>query len=254
MNCNGIWFGLAAALAIGATPAYAAPQSSGCGADPSPVYSLHALIVSCTQAARGTAEGWGHGMGLVSTPPEDRAWAFYQRGLYYQFDHQYDRAIADYTTALGFEHNYEDALAARADAYEQSGDHPHAEADYTQADALRADNAQQLNSRCWARAIRGFPLDKALADCTASLTLKSDDPNVFDSRCLVNYRLGNYAAAISDCSENLKRYPSAAGSLYVRGLAKIKSGDTGGGNADLKAASDADWRIEKLYAFWGVSP
>jgi tetratricopeptide (TPR) repeat protein len=231
-------------------------EDSGCGADPNPVYSVDSLIASCTREARGVPEymsSGGPGFTLNS-PTETRAWALYQRGLYYQFTHQYDKAIADFTDAISKKRLFEDAYAARADAHEVSGDHTSAAADYAKAAELKADNADALNERCWQRAIRGYPLDLALADCTASLALHPDEPNTFDSRCLVNYRLGKYADAISDCNAALKENRRASSGLYVRGLAKLRSGDAASGNSDIAAAKDSDRRIEERYAVWGVKP
>jgi tetratricopeptide (TPR) repeat protein len=243
------------AFILPASVAGASPWDSQCGAEPNPIYSLQSLIASCTRLARSTPEYMGPGMGMMpSAPPESRAQAYYQRGLYYQFSNQLDLAIADYTSAIGWKRTYEDAYAARADAYEAAGDHGRAAADYAQAAGLQADTASDLNNRCWARAMRGRPLDRALADCNAALKLNPDYPSAFDSRCLVNYRMGNYAEAISDCSEALKQERQSPYSLYTRGLAKIRSGDTRGGNADVAAAKDADRRIDERFAFWGVKP
>lgn len=102
--------------------------------------------------------------------------------------------------------------------------------------------------------MRGHPLDRALADCNASLKLNPEESVTVASRCVVNYRLGNYASAISDCSEALKQQPQSPGILYVRGLAKTRSGDAAGGKADIAAATNAYRQIDEVYAFWGVKP
>ncbi|HEX3943790.1 MAG TPA: tetratricopeptide repeat protein [Rhizomicrobium sp.] len=248
---------MAAALAvtIPTSAASAGPGDSQCGAEPNPFYSIESLIAACTHMARGTPEYMGPGIGMMpSAPPEARAQAYYHRGLYYQFSHRYDLAIADYTSATGWKRTYEDAYAARGDAYEDAGDHAGAASDYAQAASLRTDDAQDLNNRCWDRAMRGHPLDRALADCNASLKFNPDYPAAFDSRCLVNYRMGNYADAITDCSEALKQERQSPTSLYTRGLAKIRSGDTTGGNSDIAAAKDSYRQVEELFAVWGVKP
>ena len=49
-------------------------------------------------------------------------------------------------------------------------------------------------------------------------------------------RLGELDNAIADYDAALKLNPKLAASLYGRGLAKLKKGDTGGGNADITAA------------------
>jgi hypothetical protein len=44
------------------------------------------------------------------------------------------------------------------------------------------------------------------------------------------------------------------GALYVRGLAKAKSGDIAGGKADKTAALAIDADIAKTFASYGVTP
>ena len=46
-----------------------------------------------------------------------------------------------------------------------------------------------FNNRCWARAIVG-ELDLALSDCNESLQFDPHDPDVLDSRGLVNFKIG----------------------------------------------------------------
>jgi tetratricopeptide (TPR) repeat protein len=245
----------ALAFASQTTAAWVNSDSSQCGADPNPTFSIESLIASCTRTVRGAPEYMGSGFGMMtSVPPDARAQAYYWRGLYHHFDHQYDLAIADYSSAIGIRRAFGDAYAARADAYEDAGDHVRAAADYAQAATLQDDNANDLTKRCWVRAIRGHPLDRAMADCDASLKLNPEESVTFVSRCVVNYRLGNYANAISDCSQALKQQRQSPGILYVRGLAKTRSGDAAGGNADIAAATDAYRQIDEVYAFWGVKP
>ena len=60
--------------------------------------------------------------------------------------------------------------------------------------------------------------------------------------------------AIVDANSALAANPNLPTTLYVRGLAKLKSGDTAGGNADVAAAKAIDAKIVETYAGYGVSP
>jgi tetratricopeptide (TPR) repeat protein len=93
-----------------------------------------------------------------------------------------------------------------------------------------------LNGRCWARAMLGKELDKALDDCNAALRRGPRNSEVLDSRGLVHLRLGQYREAIEDYDAALRLQPRLAWSLYGRGLAKQKLGDAAGGAADIAAA------------------
>ncbi|HEX3810029.1 MAG TPA: hypothetical protein VHW02_10060 [Rhizomicrobium sp.] len=190
-----------------------------------------------------------HGPGMSG---DLRGKVYYVRGLLYQFEGKLDLAIADYTSAIAWKPNLTDAYAARADAYEAQGQHAKAAQDYAASDTYAKDLGPALAERCWVRAIRGNPLDRALADCTQALAQRPGDPTTLDARGFVNFRMGNYAAAIADYDAVLAKWPRWASSLYIRGLAKIHSGDTAGGNADIAAAKDADYRIAETYAIYGV--
>jgi tetratricopeptide (TPR) repeat protein len=213
---------------------------------------FHEIPYFGLQRACGVATSFGGG-GIGSGSPEDnRAWAYYQRGLLYQFSHQSDLAIADYSNAIALRKNYADAYAARADAYAELGDHQHASSDYAQAASANSGDAYDLNRRCWARVVRGHPLDLALADCSEALKRNPNVIEALDSRCFVNYRMGNYAAGISDCTAVLAWRAREASSLFIRGLAKLRSGDVAGGKTDIDAAVDADYRIQEKYAAFDV--
>jgi tetratricopeptide (TPR) repeat protein/predicted aspartyl protease len=93
-----------------------------------------------------------------------------------------------------------------------------------------------LNERCWARAMLGKDLDKALDDCNAALKAGPRNSEVLDSRGLVYLRLGRYREAIADYDAALKLQPKEAWSLYGRGLAKQRLGMKAEGEADVAAA------------------
>ena len=60
--------------------------------------------------------------------------------------------------------------------------------------------------------------------------MQPKDAATFDSRGLVYLKMGQFDLAISDYSSALRIEPKMASALYGRGLARIKKGDTAGGN------------------------
>lgn len=182
---------------------------------------------------------------------ENKSWIYYQMGLLYQFDGRLDEAVESYTRAIGWFRQWADPLLARADTFQKLGRSAEAKADYDAAAKL---STGYPGGRCLDRGVRGYPLDLALEDCNKSLWQEPDNWRTYDSRCLVRYRMGDYAGAIADCTVSLKSRPRLSSSLYLRGLAKLKSGDAEGGNADIAAAKDADDRIVETYAYYGVTP
>ena len=102
-------------------------------------------------------------------------------------------------------------------------------ATYPKSDRL----PQSYNERCWALALAGHDLDKALADCNTAIKLGKKNSAFLDSRGLTYLRLGRLDEAIADYDEAIKLQPRQAWSLYGRGLAKQQRGLDG--TADLQA-------------------
>jgi tetratricopeptide (TPR) repeat protein len=144
-----------------------------------------------------------------------------------------------------------EAYVKRGDAYTKKKEYGRAIYDYDQA--IRLDpTADGYNSRCWTRALSGRDLSKALGDCDASLQLLPGDAHTFNSRGLVQFKLGDFAKAIADYDAALRSNPKHADSLYGRGMAKLKSGDTVAGEADIAAAKALQANIAEIYAGYGV--
>jgi anti-sigma-K factor RskA len=61
-----------------------------------------------------------------------------------------------------------------------------------------------------------------------------------------------YDRAIADYSAAIAQDANDASSLYARGLAKLKTGDTAGGNADIVAAKAIRADIADVYASHGI--
>jgi tetratricopeptide (TPR) repeat protein/predicted aspartyl protease len=111
-----------------------------------------------------------------------------------------------------------------------------------------------LNARCWARALLGQELDRALADCNAAVKMRPDTAAFLDSRGLVHLRQTHYDKAIADYDAALRLQPKIAWSLYGRGLAKLRQGKAAEGQADIAAATAREPRIAARAAKFGLGP
>jgi tetratricopeptide (TPR) repeat protein len=111
-----------------------------------------------------------------------------------------------------------------------------------------------LNGRCWARAMTGQELDRALKDCNAALAARPHTPAFLDSRGLVRVRTGDYARAIADYDEALTARSDMAWSYYGRGIAKLRLGQKEAGEADLAKARKIDPKVPETAAKLGVAP
>jgi tetratricopeptide (TPR) repeat protein len=111
-----------------------------------------------------------------------------------------------------------------------------------------------LNGRCWARALLGQDLDKALADCNAALKLAPKSASYLDSRGLVYLRQGALDKAIADFDAALTAQPKTAWSLYGRGIAKLRNGLTAEGQADIAAATALRPGLPEEARAHGIAP
>jgi hypothetical protein len=64
--------------------------------------------------------------------------------------------------------------------------------------------------------------------------------------------MDQFGAALDDFSAALRFDPKLASALYGRGLARLKSGDKAGGNADISAAKEIQAGIDGDFARYGV--
>ena len=183
---------------------------------------------------------------------EDRSAAYNNRGVAWKNKGDHDKAIADYDMAIRLNPKHANAYYNRGIAWNDKGDYDKAIADYDMAIRLNPKYAKAYNARCWARVVAGRDLPLALADCNTSLRLRPNDANTFNSRGLVQFKLGAFDQAIIDYTSALAQNTKDAGSLFARGVAKLRSGDRAGGNADIAAAKLIKPAIATAYGSYGV--
>lgn len=189
-------------------------------------------------------------------------------GGIYRDLHQYAQAIQAYSRALEYEavgtSRYDHSLAspealvgaygARAETYAVTGQHDLAMADTAAIFRLVPDSAAPYAFRCHIRAAMKTELDAALADCTEAARRDGRDTEVLDASGFVQFRLGHLKDAAADYDTALARSPRLAGALFMRGIIKLRGGDTSGGNADIAAAKDIEPAIADRLAEYGVTP
>jgi tetratricopeptide (TPR) repeat protein len=165
-----------------------------------------------------------------------------------------DLALADVAKALEYAPGSFRLRQLRGEINSNAGRYATAIAEFDTLIALQPGWPDLTNDRCWARAMAGVELRKALADCDAVLGWEPERAEALDSRGLVKLRLGDLLGAIADYDAALLQDPEAAGSLFGRGLAKRQSGDNTGGDADLDKARALDSVIDKQFASYGLTP
>jgi tetratricopeptide (TPR) repeat protein len=119
--------------------------------------------------------------------------------------------------------------------------------------AGKPDNAEVLNSDCWFRGLFNVALDTAVGSCTRAVERADEPMAALDSRAMVQFRLGNYDAAITDLDAALRLEPGIAGSRYLRGVVRLRKGDRAG-REDIETALRMSPNLAEFYGRHGVSP
>jgi Flp pilus assembly protein TadD len=77
---------------------------------------------------------------------------------------------------------------------------------------------------------------------------------ILDSRGYAHFRFGSFDKAIADFDAALKLNPRMADTLFERGVAKRRQGDTAGGDADIASAKQIKAGVAGDMAKIGVEP
>lgn len=119
--------------------------------------------------------------------------------------------------------------------------------------AGKPENSQVLNADCWFRGLFNVGLESAMRSCTRAVERANQPMAALDSRALVQFRLGNYEAAIADLDDVLRLAPAVADSRYLRGVVRLKAGDQAG-REDIETALRMSPRLAAFYGRHGVAP
>ena len=219
----------------------------------------------------------------------DQAAFYVARARAHEADKQSDAALADLDKSLSLDPKNVDALVMRGELRFAHKDTAGAVSDAAAASAVAAAGSTQarsiatlyveldqpaaalpmlddwirlhnndamlgavLNERCWARGLSNQMLDDALKDCRKAIRRDGENPAYLDSLGMVELRLGNYPESIKAYEQAVAQKPRSAWSRYGLGLAKIRSGQTDAGNAELVAARTIDPQIDTRAAKYGL--
>jgi tetratricopeptide (TPR) repeat protein len=112
--------------------------------------------------------------------------------------------------------------------------------------------AEPLNALCWDLAGEGMLLERALADCDASLRLDPHAVATLDSRGFVLYRLGRFPEALQAYDAALAVDPEEYHSIFGRGLVEARLGKDDASRVDIRTAETARPYIRAEFEDMGV--
>ena len=172
---------------------------------------------------------------------------------------QPEQALHDYDEAIRLDPNIAETHFGRAEIYLDKvivggglDDYDRAMAGYTTAIRLKPGFGEAFASRCWLRSNKPLNMNgnrdpEALPDCDAGVRL-AGSAYAYHSRAVLYVSLDRYKEAVADCNVAIKKNPAFAPQLFVRGIAKQRTGDEAGGKADIAAAEKLEPGVAKHYA------
>lgn len=181
------------------------------------------------------------------------ALSYHYRSRLYIRTGDHERAARDADTAIKLRPKDAVAHDMRALAKAAMGKADEARADAATAATLAGDDAYVNNMRCWTRAILNTDLITALGACDLALRTKYGVA-LYDSRGFVHFRMGDMTKARADYNAALALNAKNASSLFMRGVARRRSGEAAAGDADIAAALAIDANVQTQYATYGVTP
>ncbi|MFB2737952.1 tetratricopeptide repeat protein [Umezakia ovalisporum] len=166
--------------------------------------------------------------------PND-AGAYYNRGIFYYSQGEWDLALADFTQAIKLNPNYAGAYYNRGIVYYSQGEWDLALADYTQAIKLNPNYALAYYNR---GVVYGNQeeWDLALADYTQAIKLNPNYAGAYYNRGIVYYIQEEWDLALADFTQAIKLNPNYAGAYYNRGVVYGKLGDINKAREDFQRA------------------
>ncbi len=142
---------------------------------------------------------------VIKAYPSD-AVAYYDRAGAYKEKADFDRAIQDYTRAIGLNRKNSDYYRYRADAFKAKCDYDKAIEDYTRAIGLDPGNSAYYCYRADAFKAKG-DYDKAIEDYTRAIDLKLPAGRAYGSRAEIYASRGDYDRAVQDYNMIIKGHP-----------------------------------------------
>jgi tetratricopeptide (TPR) repeat protein len=145
---------------------------------------------------------------------ERLASAYNNRGTAFEKKGQYDRAIANFDTAISLNPKHTNAYFNRGNAYEEKGQYDRAIANYDTAISLNPKDADAYFNRGNAYADKG-QITRAIADYTQAILLNPKHTDAYYNRGVTYGMKGDYDRAIADFRKILELRPGDPSSSAI---------------------------------------
>ncbi|MFQ5732199.1 MAG: tetratricopeptide repeat protein [Planctomycetaceae bacterium] len=183
---------------------------------------------------------------------EDRANLYYQRGNTYLVLEDYDKAVADFQSAIKVAGKHLAAHLGMADAYSRAGQFDQAEARFDATVKTFPDNPLVYNNRGMFLQQRG-KLSRAIIDFTRALDLDKNYFYAYTNRGFSLLRQGNAAAAEADFTKSLAINKNQRAAYSLRATARMAQDNLKGALEDNRAALALSMQSPQSHADLGFT-
>jgi protein O-mannosyl-transferase len=177
---------------------------------------------------------------------------YYNRGLAYQNQGKLDQAIAEYDKTIEINPSYAEAYNNRGLAYQNKGDLKQAIADYDRTIAIKPSYAIAYYNRGNVYQSKG-DLDQAIAYYNKAIEINPDYPDAYNNRGLIYQNKGDLDRAIADYNKAIKINPIYADAYNNRGLIYQNKGDLDRAIADYNKAIEINPSLSSTYSNRGAA-
>jgi tetratricopeptide (TPR) repeat protein len=174
------------------------------------------------------------------------------RGAVWSNKRETDKAIEDYTIAIGIKPDYPDVYNNRGTAWSDKGENDKAIEDYTKAIELKPDYVNAYNNRGSAWSDKGEN-DKAIEDYTRAIAIKPDYADAYYNRGLSWSDKGENDKAIEDYTKAITIDPKHTDSYINRGIAWSDKGQNDVAIEDYNTAIAIDPTYADAYNNRGIT-
>jgi tetratricopeptide (TPR) repeat protein len=187
----------------------------------------------------------------VISKNKDAQFGYTGRGDAYSDLGQYDKAILDYSSAIGIDPKYRDAFYDRGEAYGNLEQWVDAIADYTRAIEIDPKSIDALYNRGIAYGKLG-QWTTAIADFSRAIEIDPQNTHPYVNRGIAYGNLRQYDKAIADYSEAIEIDPEFEIAWYNRGIAYNNLGQLDQAIADYSRAIEIDPEYTNAYTSRGI--
>jgi tetratricopeptide (TPR) repeat protein len=149
---------------------------------------------------------------------EDLSKVYYGRGFAWASKGAFDKAIVDYTEAIGINPNYADVYNSRGNAWEEKGDHDKAIADYTKAIEINPKYAEVYNNLAWLMATHAedkYRDGKRAVELAEKGVALKDEAGFLDTLAAAYAEAGRFQDAIKAQEKAITKLKQEGGTKYL---------------------------------------